>query len=382
MGFYGGSVKNIRNVPGQCLDVHGGVNSHSRHVIFWACHNGANQGWYIDQKESEFSQYPLTDGTRFQIKSKMPGNRAVSLAEPYDVSQARLRIRDSDPFDLNQWWVFDWRTKTIRSASNLKNVISLPIINDWHSNGLNAVVREFKNEAQQQMGWFNGEFRNIRDVAGRCLDVYGGTNVHNQPIIFWGCHNGANQAWILDDKETNYPKQPLGDGVKFQIKSARKGRRAVVYNEFANYGSEQHQVKIQDNDPTDRRQWFVFDSRTQTIRAFYKKDYCLGNQLGLSFGPDQQVTLRPYKGVIGDRIQWHPGRSNNIRNHGGFCLHIHNNNNAHETTLHFSKCSNTKNEGWLLDQSRFKYKKNPLADGVKFQLRTKLSSGRAIFYHE
>jgi hypothetical protein len=63
--WFNGSKKNIRNNGFKCLDVHGGSNTHNRHVIFWNCHNGANQGWWVDQNGALFAKQPLEDGRRF-----------------------------------------------------------------------------------------------------------------------------------------------------------------------------------------------------------------------------------------------------------------------------------------------------------------------------
>lgn len=145
--YYSGDKRNIRNVPGQCLDVHGGHNHDNRHLIWWDCHNGDNQAWIIDRQGVEYPKYPLQDGVRFQIKTVLKSRRALTIAEHIGSNQYRLRIQNNDPYDLKQWWVFDWRTKTIRSASNRNRAISIQIGGtNWAANGYNAVSRDYQGE--------------------------------------------------------------------------------------------------------------------------------------------------------------------------------------------------------------------------------------------
>lgn len=175
IAYYGGSVRNLRNVPGQCLDVHGGHNHHHRWAIFWPCHDGANQGWLIDREGVNFPRYPLRDGEKFQIKTQMKSKRAVKWDDAYGSAQFRLRIYDTNPYDERQWFTFDWRTKTIRTAANAKFVVSIQRgANNWAHKGYAAVVRQYKGEAQQKMRWYESKTKTIRDVYTRCLDVHGG----------------------------------------------------------------------------------------------------------------------------------------------------------------------------------------------------------------
>jgi hypothetical protein len=47
--YHPGTLRNLRNNGGMCLDVAGGKNVNNQHLTFWTCHNGLNQGWIIDQ---------------------------------------------------------------------------------------------------------------------------------------------------------------------------------------------------------------------------------------------------------------------------------------------------------------------------------------------
>jgi hypothetical protein len=94
-----GARRNIRNNGKQCLDVWGGRNLNNQHLTWWTCHNGVNQAWFTDQKEMIFKKYPIRDGRKFQIKTRMNENRALFWHEAIAANQFRLRIRDTNPGD-------------------------------------------------------------------------------------------------------------------------------------------------------------------------------------------------------------------------------------------------------------------------------------------
>jgi hypothetical protein len=96
-----GKTQNIQNNGKKCLDVHGASNTNNRHVIFWNCHNGLNQGWILDQKGEVFTNQPLDDGVKFMIKSGMANGRAVTITEHIGGNQFRLRIKTFFKADTN-----------------------------------------------------------------------------------------------------------------------------------------------------------------------------------------------------------------------------------------------------------------------------------------
>lgn len=144
-------------------------------------------------------RYPLSDGVRFQIRSRMSTHRAVYWAEHIGAYQYRLRFRNTNPRDSKQWFVFDSRTKTIRAWADRNKVISNQI-NTKYNRGNAANVRQFKNEIYQRIAWYGGSRRNIRNLGGLCLDVHGNSNSNGRHLIWWPCHNNLNQAWYLDQK--------------------------------------------------------------------------------------------------------------------------------------------------------------------------------------
>jgi hypothetical protein len=207
----------------------------------------------------------------------MDSKRAIVYHEDIGGKQYRLRIQNNDPYDVKQWWVFDNRTHTIRSASNRNLVISVQV------GGTNptyysyaAVARKFiSGDVLNQMRWYGGKYKNIRDVMERCADVNGASDSHHNHIIFHKCHNGKNQGWNIDTEGHNYPKFPLADGAKFQIKSRMAYNRALYMAE--DIGGSQYRLRIRDNFPGDKLQWFTFDSRTNSIRAWNNRNLALAN---------------------------------------------------------------------------------------------------------
>lgn len=72
------------------------------------------------------------------------------------------------------------------------------------------------------------------------------------------------------------------------------GNKALYWDE--QIGGDQFRLRIRDNFPRDSKQWFVFDSRTKSIRAFAKRDYVISVQSGMGWTVGSAVVLRGFKG--------------------------------------------------------------------------------------
>jgi hypothetical protein len=120
----------------------------------------------------------------------------------------------------------------------------------------------------------------------------------------------------------------LKDGRRFQIKTRMRGHRALFWHEHI--GGGQYRLRIHNNNSRNNRQWWIFDSRTKTIRAWADRQKVVCNQLGHAFHIGRIAVARQWKGENYQRIQWHGGSRKNIRNNGGKCLDVwggKNNNN-------------------------------------------------------
>jgi hypothetical protein len=228
--WFNGARKNIQNNGHKCLDVHGGSNTHNRHVIFWNCHNGKNQGWTIDQTQGHRHKQPIGDNQRFQIRSRMATERALFYHEHIGGQQYRLRIQNHEPWNEKQWFIFDSRTKSIRAWKKRSFAISNQYKKAFQLGNI-AVIREYRSEVYQHVSFYPGKRQNIRSMEKKCLDVHGGSNTQHRHVIWWSCHNGANQGWTIDTKGIHWPKYPLNSGLKFQIRSMMKGGRALKFAE-------------------------------------------------------------------------------------------------------------------------------------------------------
>jgi len=80
----------------------------------------------------------------------------------------------------------------------------------------------------------------------------------------------------LEATEADAKMQPVKNGVKFLIKNKMKAQRQMFWNDHI--GNNQFRLRIQDNNANNQRAWFVFDSRTKTIRPALKLDYVIANQ--------------------------------------------------------------------------------------------------------
>ena len=382
ISYYPGSLRNLRNGAGYCLDVYYGRNRNDEKTIFWPCHNGANQAWFLDRRPLHYPRYPLRDGIRFQIKSRMSTNRALFWHEHLGSSQYRLRIQNNNPGNNRQWWIFNWRTRTIRSYANRNQVINIrKTVRNFYRNGYDACVAPYRStDNYNRMRIYGGARRNIRNVLNKCLDVHGGHNSNHRHVIWWQCHNGANQGWYIDRVGYRYPRYPLADGVKFQIKSRMPGNRALFWREHI--GSNQYRLRIRDNNPENNRQWWTFDDRTKTIRAWARRNYVIANRQGYRFRINVPVTARPYRNENYQRIRWYGGRYRNIRNNAHKCLEVQSRRNVQNQPVIFYNCHNGLSEAWYLDQQGISYPKQPLPDGRRFQIRSRMSTNRALFWRE
>jgi hypothetical protein len=375
--FFGGSRRSIRNPGGRCLGAESNGNSNHRRVRWYDCTNHASQGWYLDRRGVHFPRYPLKDGIKFQIKTQYKSRRALFYAEHIGYHQYRLRIQNNNPYDNKQWWVFDWRSRSIRAAGNRRMAISLER-NRWNWSGsYAAVVRQYRREEIQKIRWFNSNRRTIRDQGIRCLDV-AGSDVHRRHVHFHRCHGGANQGWTYDRKGFNYPKYPLGNGVKFQIRSRMTGNKALYVAEHI--GGHQYRLRIQAHDPENRNQWFVFDSRTNTIRPITRRSYSISNQRGYGFRINVAAVVRQYRGDTTEKIRWYSGSRRNLQNNGRKCLDVHGASNTHKRHVIFYNCHNNLNQAWYIDQRGGAFHRQPFRDGIRFQLRTKMGSARALYW--
>jgi len=162
MRWFNGNRRNIRDQGIRCLDVHGNSDSNRRHVHWYKCHKGLNQAWLIDRKGFNYPDYPLANGVKFQIRSRMKGNKALFWKEHIGGGQYRLRIQAHDPENKRQWWFFDSRTRTVRPLLRRDYALANQRGYKFRIN-VAATVRKYTGETYEKTRWYTGSRRNIRN---------------------------------------------------------------------------------------------------------------------------------------------------------------------------------------------------------------------------
>lgn len=307
----------------------------------------------------------------------MRTRRALLYTEHIGSHQYRLRIRNNNPYNVKQWWVFDYRTKTIRASSNRNFVISVQKGGtNWKYYSYAGVVYRYTGHMLQKIRWFNRNRRTIKDISGRCLYVSGNSDSHNRHTLWSKCNNYQGQGWLIDRRGYNYPRFPIRSGVRFQMKIRMKYQRPIYWAQKTSYN--QYYLKIRDNFPANGRQWFVWDGRTNTIRAWSKRSHVVANYYNQRFN-NYYAMLRPYR--QGDntlQIRWYNRRYRNMQNNGRKCFSLQSYHNSHNRYVYTYACSNRAAQSWFLTQVGERSTRQPLADGKRFIIRSRQSGGKAV----
>jgi len=128
-------------------------------MVWNTCSDTALNAFRYDIKDVVFPPQPLVDGAKFQIKSRMEGNKALFYSDNYGENEYLCRVRANDPEDITQWWVFDSRTHTIRTAKDHNFVLST--YRTYGGSGQYAVVKPFTGQKNQIALWHSGAISNI-----------------------------------------------------------------------------------------------------------------------------------------------------------------------------------------------------------------------------
>jgi hypothetical protein len=281
--------------------------------------------------------------------------------------------------------VFDKKTRTIRAMHDRNKVISTQLGGTFdHGREWAAVVMNYdtKRASFQRTRFFGGPAMNIRNDGEKCLEVQGRSNTHHRHVVWSasGCMKGWWQSWSIDPIPYGKPNFPLADGVKFQLKSKMPESRALYLAEYI--GGNQFRLRIRDNHPEDMNQWWTFDARTRTIRAWTKRDYSIANQNGAEYKVNHAAVISKFDNKKNQRSKWHAGETNNIQSYGHTCLDVVSRQDRHTQHLTWSNCQKWTSQGWKIDQTVIKYEQYPKSDGEKFQIRSVMKENRALFWAE
>jgi hypothetical protein len=303
----------------------------------------------VTTEESDVPMTP-TRHAKFLIKSRMGGNRQLFWNENIGSDQFRVRIQDPNPVNKRAWWTYDHRTRTVRSTIKKSYVLSNQA-GQGYKIGKFAVLRKYTGETFQKLDFYNCEKRTIRNKGGKCLDIAGGANRNGQPVVFWNCHNGKNQAWAL--AHLNFIKTreirakfPVKDGVKFMIRSQMAQGRNLFWAE--SIGSGQHILRIQNFNFWNKKAFWTFDTRTRTIRAASNRRLVISNQEGTGYAIGRNAVARNWKGEASQKVKFFGGNRRNIRNDGAKCLDVRSGANKDRQPITWWNCHNGANQGWSI----------------------------------
>lgn len=150
------------------------------------------------------------------------------------------------------------------------------------------------------------------------------------------------------------------------------GFKAIFWSE--SIGSSQFRLRIRDNKPNDKKQWFVLDQRTRTIRAAGKRNYVISNQEGSGYAIGKAAVIRAWKGQADQRVSFWSGKYQNIRNNGQKCLAVWGGANRNNQHLSWWNCANAPSHQWFLTRDRPK----PLPK-AKVTSQTFVKNGVVVF---
>jgi hypothetical protein len=143
------------------------------------------------------------------------------------------------------------------------------------------------------------------------------------------------------------------------------GNRSLYWRNHI--GGNQYRTYIQDNNPEDKRQWWTFDSRTKSIRAWIKRGHALSGRNGSKLTRGVMVVIRPFRGQVTQKIIWLNRNRQNVRfNTSKMCLDVHGGRNVHNRHVIYWSCHNGLNQAWYVDQTGYTYPRQPLPDGRRF----------------
>lgn len=189
-------------------------------------------------------------------------------------------------------------------------------------------------------------------------------------------------GWYLSQKDVVFPRYPLRNGLGFQIRSQLAKKRALFWHEHI--GGGQYRLRIRTHNPGNNKQWFIFDQRTNTIRTMANRKMAISIQAGGNnwFGYGYGGVVRPYKGQNTQLVRWYRGAYKNIRDIGVRCLDVHGGHDHENRYTIWYKCHNGANQKWRIDTKGVSYPMQPLASGVKFQIRSRMAENRALYAAE
>lgn len=375
LSFFSGMHMTIRNEKGFCLTVEEGKDVANQPLIFDKCEDKAKDGWAVSALkivDVTTHKNPIHDGEKFLLRTKSKGGKLVYWSDKIAGDQFALRVRSLTKNLQKAQWVFDSRTKTIRSALKKNWVISNQKGMEL-STGQAAVVRPYLAQDNQQVQYMGGKSRNIRLMGKVCLMIRGAEK-ENAPLTWANCQETPTQAWrIITIPNSPTYHAPHGD---FWIRSGMKDGRAIVWWNQVGQEFALRMVAINSviwNLHQNSRFHFFFDERTRTIRATNAKDFCWSYSHDSQFRMHTHLVLAKCDKKVTQRFRYISGNYNNIRDARGYALTPKDDKDQEMNYIWFSNRENKCNTKWILYDRNgvvpvVDYVPPPIGDNTEFRL--------------
>jgi hypothetical protein len=138
-------------------------------------------------------------------------------------------------------------------------------------------------------------------------------------------------------------------GQMFQIKSKMQGGKVLTVAEYM--GESHYRVRIR-SPKGDKREWFIFDEKTKSIRFAHDPRFVLATQHN-HFQQGAAVVVRPYTSqhAAESKSKFANGHLVNIKS--GWCLDSVGGKNAHHNPVTFWECNKSHNhQNWSAEYQK------------------------------
>jgi hypothetical protein len=130
---------------------------------------------------------------------------------------------------------------------------------------------------------------------------------------------------------------PLRDGLRFIIRNRMRSKRQLVLGERIKTGS--YRIRSRNLNARNKRGFWVFDSRTHSIRLWINRSLAISVRLGgKDCGKFAQAEVRKFQGDQHQLVSFYGGTRRNIRNKDNQCLDIVR--DVNNTHVYWFKCHN------------------------------------------
>jgi hypothetical protein len=172
------------------------------------------------------------------IRSKMGGGRVLALNTQlkYGGNEYGVIIR-KPTYHQYERFVFDKESGVITLANNRQWILRVQHGKDGRGTRLSFVHGDLKKDRglwKYHWSYKPGGFHNwgASWLNGLCMDVAGGKDADNTPVLIWTCHKGANQRFEPDYNinRPTYTSSGMVPRKPFMIVSKMRGARVLFWS--------------------------------------------------------------------------------------------------------------------------------------------------------